>query len=103
MTTDELQRIDELVHCADMAVRVASQLHLWLKRNTLGDEKALRQSLRFLDEAISGGKFVTTGATPWDRGGKVDSALCVSENIVAEAHRAVTRIQIITNALPCGV
>jgi hypothetical protein len=64
MNTEELQRIDELVHSADMAVRVASQLRLWLKRNSLGDEDSLRQSLRFLDEAISGGKFVATGNSP---------------------------------------
>lgn len=64
MNTEELQRIDELVRCADMAVRVASQLRLWLKRNSLGDEESLRQSVRFLDEAINGGRFVATGDTP---------------------------------------
>jgi hypothetical protein len=63
MTTEELQRIDELVHSADMAVRVASQLRLWGKRKTIGDAESLHQAIRFLDEAISGGKFVA-GAAP---------------------------------------
>lgn len=61
MTTEDLRRIDELVHSADMAVRVASQLRLWIKRNQLGDPNSLKESLRFLDEALSGGRFVATG------------------------------------------
>jgi len=61
MTTEDLRRIDELVHSADMAVRVASQLRLWIKRNSLGDAKALQDAVRFLDEALSGGRFVATG------------------------------------------
>ena len=61
MTTEDLRRIDELVHSADMAVRVASQLRLWLKRGTVGDSKALQTAVRFLEEAVSGGRFVATG------------------------------------------
>ena len=61
MTTKDLQRIDELVHVADMAVRVASQLRLWLKRGTLGDRESVDEGIRFLDEAVRGGRFVDTG------------------------------------------
>ena len=61
MTTKDLQRIDELVHSADMAVRVASQLRLWIKRHRLSDAEAVEEGVRFLDEAVCGGKFVETG------------------------------------------
>jgi len=61
MTTKDLQRIDELVHSADMAVRVASQLRLWIKRRSLSDREAVDEGVRFLDEAVRGGKFVETG------------------------------------------
>ncbi len=61
MTTNDLQRIDELVHSADMAVRVASQLRLWLKRRTVSDKEAIAEGNRFIVEAVQGGKFVATG------------------------------------------
>lgn len=61
MTTKDLQRIDELVHSADMAVRVASQLRLWIKRRSLRDRDAVDEGIRFLEEAVRGGKFVETG------------------------------------------
>lgn len=61
MTTEDLQRIDELVHSADMAVRVASQLRLWKKRRTLSDKTAIHNGKRFIVEALQGGKFVATG------------------------------------------
>jgi hypothetical protein len=61
MTTNDLQRIDELVHSADMAVRVASQLRLWLKRRTVSDNDAINEGSRFISEALQGGKFVATG------------------------------------------
>lgn len=61
MTTKDLKRIDELVHTADMAVRVASQLRLWIKRRSLSDQEAVDEGVRFLDEAVRGGKFVETG------------------------------------------
>lgn len=61
MTTNDLQRIDELVHSADMAVRVASQLRLWLKRRTVSDNDAIKEGNRFIVEAVQGGKFVATG------------------------------------------
>ena len=61
MTTNDLQRIDELVHSADMAVRVASQLRLWLKRRTVSDKEAIDEGSRFIVEAVQGGKFVVTG------------------------------------------
>ena len=61
MTTNDLQRIDELVHSADMAVRVASQLRLWLKRRKLSDNEAIDEGNRFILEAVQGGKFVATG------------------------------------------
>jgi len=61
MTTKDLQRIDELVHTADMAVRVASQLRLWIKRRSVSDTEAVDEGVRFLEEAVRGGKFVETG------------------------------------------
>jgi len=61
MTTKDLRRIDELVHSADMAVRVASQLRLWIKRRCLSDREAIEEGARFLEEAVRGGKFVETG------------------------------------------
>ena len=61
MTTNDLQRIDELVHSADMAVRVASQLRLWLKRRSVSDKEAIAEGNRFIVEAVQGGKFVATG------------------------------------------
>ncbi|WP_436717352.1 hypothetical protein U8335_10700 [Roseiconus lacunae] len=61
MTTEDLRRIDELVFNADMAVRVASQLRLWDKRRSIGDPEAIEEGKRFLEEALSGGRFVATG------------------------------------------
>ena len=61
MTTNDLQQIDELVHMADVAVRVASQLRLWLKRRELRDGESVEAGIRFLDEAVRGGRFVDTG------------------------------------------
>jgi hypothetical protein len=61
MPSKDLQSIDELIHVADMAVRVASQLRLWLTRRSLGDQRAIDEGIRFLDEAVRGGRFVDTG------------------------------------------
>ena len=71
MTTKDLQRIDELVHSADMAVRVASQLRLWIKRRRLSDKDAIEEGIRFLEEAVRGGRFVDTGEM-----GAGSSSLC---------------------------
>lgn len=61
MTTKDLQQIDELVQVADIAVRVASQLRLWLKRHELRDQESVDEGIRFLEEAARGGQFVDTG------------------------------------------
>lgn len=61
MTTKDLQQIDELVHISDMAVRVSSQLRLWIKRRSLRDRESVEEGVRFLEEAVRGGRFVDTG------------------------------------------
>ena len=61
MTSGDLQRIDELVQVADVAVRIASQLRLWQKRRSLRDAEAIEAGIRFLGDAVRGGKFLDTG------------------------------------------
>ena len=61
MTTKDLQRIDILVRAADMAVRVSSQLRLWLKRRSFRDHEAIDEAVQFLGEAVVGGRFVDSG------------------------------------------
>lgn len=58
MTTLDLQKADELVAAADMAVRVASQLRLWPIRKVIEDMECWRQGLTFLQQVLDGGKFI---------------------------------------------
>ena len=58
MTTQDLQRTDELVRAADMAVRASSQLRLWTKRRTIVDIASLDFAIQFLEEASKGGNFL---------------------------------------------
>jgi hypothetical protein len=58
MTTLDLQKADELVAAADMAVRVASQLRLWPIRKVIEDKECWHQGLAFLQQVLDGGKFI---------------------------------------------
>ena len=58
MSTTELQRSQELTYAADMAVRVSSQLRLWLVRKTTGDKPSFEFAVDFLNQAINGGRFI---------------------------------------------
>jgi hypothetical protein len=58
MTTADLQKTDELVHLADMSVRVSSQLRLWEKRQSISDNDCFKFAESFLQQVLDGGKFI---------------------------------------------
>ena len=58
MTTADLQKTDELVHLADMSVRVSSQLRLWEKRKSISDTNCFKFAVSFLQQVLDGGKFI---------------------------------------------
>lgn len=58
MTTRDLQRTDELITAADMAVRVSSQLRLWLKRKSVKDIESVDFGIKFLNDVLNGGNFI---------------------------------------------
>ena len=62
MSTTELQRSQELTHAADMAVRVSSQLRLWLVRKETSDKASFEFAVDFLEQAINGGRFIESQA-----------------------------------------
>lgn len=58
MNTADLQKTDELVHLADMSVRVSSQLRLWEKRKSVSDHDCFVFAVSFLQQVLNGGKFI---------------------------------------------
>ena len=58
MTTRDLRKTDELISTADFCARTASQIRMWPARRSLTDEQAVQQSVNFLDDALTGGRFV---------------------------------------------
>lgn len=58
MTTRDLQKTEELISTADFCARTASQIRMWPARKAIADTQAVSKSVRFLEDALSGGKFV---------------------------------------------
>ena len=61
MAIVERQQIAEIIDMADVAVRAASQLRILRRGRALRDNNAMQRMIRFLDDAISGGQFMSTG------------------------------------------
>lgn len=58
MSTIDFQKTDELIHAADMSVRVSSQLRLWASRHFIEDTECCLQAIAFLKQVLDGGKFI---------------------------------------------
>lgn len=63
MAVADRQILGELVDCADVAVRSASQLQLFKLGRPLHDQDALKRTAVFLEAAAGGGKFMFSGDT----------------------------------------
>jgi len=63
MTVIDQQQLADVIEVADIAVRSASQLRLSKRRNEIRDRQAIERAIRFLDDAIAGGRFMSTGQT----------------------------------------
>lgn len=63
MAVPNKQQLIEIIHVADISVRVASQLRLARQGHKLLDHEALENANEFLEAAISGGRFMSTGLT----------------------------------------
>src|SRR5436309_433812 len=61
IAVEDRQHLAELIDAADIAVRVASQLRLCKAGCELRDRVAFERSIEFLDTAIAGGEFISTG------------------------------------------
>ena len=61
IAVEDRQQLAELIDAADIAVRVASQLRLCKAGCELLDRAAFERSIEFLDTAIAGGQFISTG------------------------------------------
>lgn len=55
------QQISEIVELADVSVRVASQLRAFKNGRPVRDSQSLENAEAFLEAAIEGGQFVSTG------------------------------------------
>ncbi len=63
MAVADRQILSELVDCADVAVRSASQLQLFRLGRPVHDEEALTRAAEFLQAAVGGGEFISSGNT----------------------------------------
>ena len=61
MAVADTQQLGELVECADVAVRVASQLRLLKAGKPVRDSEALASAVEFLKAAVAGGEFMSSG------------------------------------------
>jgi hypothetical protein len=58
MAIADNQLLGELVECADMAIRTASQINLFKLGREVRDREALDQAIKFLEAAEVGGRFM---------------------------------------------
>ncbi len=63
MAVADRQILGELVDCADVAVRSASQLQLFKLGEPVHDQEALENAADFLEAAAGGGMFLFSGDT----------------------------------------
>jgi hypothetical protein len=63
MALADNQLLGELVECADMAIRTASQLNLFKLGRAVRDKEVLNQAIKFLEAAEAGGNFMSSGGS----------------------------------------
>lgn len=61
MTFATQQQLVEIIEVADISVRVASQLRMVDKGRKIGDLDSIQSAEEFLNAAIEGGRFVSSG------------------------------------------